>query len=207
MQIGCVLRQMQPNGADRLIQYWAISLNDTEHAYDTTHRKYLEVVWAGILLQPHMEDSQFPNRTDHDVLKRILNLMDSTGASTIWPLRLSKLEFDVFHPVGKMHQVADTVLRKIQLELIKCRSTTKNRDSASLPPSPQNLKSIVMYMQDYDVVNDKEGMGIPAVHSIATSTDTEDYRRVVAAQVYVGPSERRSLSSSVINSRTAGLDI
>lgn len=42
-----------------------------------------------------------------------------------------------------------------------------------------------MYMQEYDVINDRIGIGIPAVHAIATSTHTKHEKRFVTAQAFI----------------------
>lgn len=41
------------------------------------------------------------------------------------------------------------------------------------------------YWRDYDVINYKEGIVLPAVHAIATSLDTEYDKSLVAAQEFI----------------------
>lgn len=76
--------------------------NDAERIYDK-HYEWLAVVWAVLLLQPYREGSQIIVRTDHDALKLILNLMDSTGKLERWQLRLSELKFDHAQLEGIKH--------------------------------------------------------------------------------------------------------
>lgn len=47
---------------------------------------------------------------------------------------------------------------------------------------PLKGKVRVMYMKFYDVINDHEGIGLPAVQSIATSTYTEHNKRQIKLQ-------------------------
>lgn len=39
-----------------------------------------------------------------------------------------------------------------------------------------------MYMQDYDVLIEKEGIGLPVVYAFAVSTKTEHEKRWITAQ-------------------------
>lgn len=62
------------------------------------------------MLQPCDRGCRFTVLTDHDVLKSVLNLVDSTGKPAHWQQYLSKLELDVVHCAGMKGQVADAVL-------------------------------------------------------------------------------------------------
>lgn len=43
----------------------------------------------------------------------------------------------------------------------------------------------IIYMQDYEVLNDKESTGIPAVYAIATLTDTRHDKYPITAQKFI----------------------
>lgn len=123
--------------------------------------------------------------TDNDVLKFILNLMYSKRELVRWQLQLSKFDFDVVHCTCIRYQSADAFWR------LKTTRTEQTPIEDQIPvlrnTGPLLLKKgeTVMYIQDYDVLNDKEGIGIPEVYDIATSTDTQHYTRLITGQEYI----------------------
>lgn len=58
-------------------------------------------------------------------------------------------------------------------------------------------------MQDYYVLNDKEGIGIPAVHDVVVSMDTEQDNGLVPAQEFIY--EKAKESCFLQASSTVGL--
>lgn len=67
----------------------------------------MTVAYAVLLLRPYLERHKFTARTDHNVLKRILNLAEAAGRLTRWPFRLSEFDFDVVYKAGTKNQNAD----------------------------------------------------------------------------------------------------
>lgn len=65
------------------------------------------------------------------------------------------------------------------------RSRTKYWYSTSLPKSPQKKKRRVMSIQDYDVLNNNEGIGFHALHAIATSKDTKHDKRLTSTREFI----------------------
>lgn len=87
--------QKQPGGSENPIALAYTA--DPEREYDTTHLECLAVLWAVFLLCPYVEGCRFTVRTDHDALKRILNL-------TAWTsLRASTLA-TTFVQIGSRHR-------------------------------------------------------------------------------------------------------
>lgn len=66
---------------------------------------------AVLLWRPYLENTRFTNCTDHDSLKRILNLTDVTVRLARWRLRLTEYKFDIFHRAGIEYQAADALSR------------------------------------------------------------------------------------------------
>lgn len=58
-----------------------------------------------------MEGTRFTVRTDHDSLKWILNLTDSTSQLARCCVCLSEYDFNVVHLAGKKHEGADALSR------------------------------------------------------------------------------------------------
>lgn len=53
-QIECLLLQEQAYGTTEPIAYWLRMLNPAEGTYDTTHKEYLAVLWATLLLRRYL---------------------------------------------------------------------------------------------------------------------------------------------------------
>ncbi|CDF38169.1 unnamed protein product [Chondrus crispus] len=110
-QVGCALLQEQPSG-DRLpIGYWSRALTDAEKNYTTTEKECLAVVWSILTLRPYLYGNTFDLRTDHEALRWVLNLADSSGRLARWRLRLAEYDYEVKYRPGIKHQLADGVSR------------------------------------------------------------------------------------------------
>lgn len=184
-RIGCVVLHKQPDGTKWQFRYWSRSLNYAERSYDTTQRECLAVVWAVLLLRPWLEEWPLTVCTDYDALEWNLNLTNSTGKLTRLHLRIFQLEFDVVHCMAIKHQATDAFLL---LETSRTKTTPIDGTirvmciSASMP---RKGKARVMYIQDYDVLNDKVGIGIPAAYGMATSTGTKHDKPSIATQEFI----------------------
>lgn len=83
---GCILLQRKPDGTDRSTRYWSCRLNSADRVFNMMHRECLPVVWALLVLQSFLEGYWFTRRTDHDVMKWILNITDPRRELMRWPL-------------------------------------------------------------------------------------------------------------------------
>lgn len=90
------------------IDYWSRS-SDAKCWYDTTHKEVLAVVWSVLMLRPYLERSHSKVRADHQALRQIRDLKESTGCLAKWRLRLLKLDFEVVHRPGVYHHVANAI--------------------------------------------------------------------------------------------------
>lgn len=75
------------------------------------HCECLAVFWSVLLDPSYLEGSWLNLCTDHDALRWILKLTDSTGKLERWKLRLSEFAFDVVHSAGIRHQAAEASSR------------------------------------------------------------------------------------------------
>ena len=112
-QLGCALLQEQDDKSLQPVGYWSYSLNDTERNYSATERECYSVVWSVTTLRPYVEGTKFSIRTDHDALRWLMSLTESTGRLTRWRLRLSEFDFDIEYRPGRVHQVPDALSRLI----------------------------------------------------------------------------------------------
>ena len=115
-QLGAKLLQQQnetePNEWTP-IGYWSKTLTDCERNYSTTERECFSVVWAVTTLRPYIEGLKFKIRTDHDALRWLMTLTDSSGRLMRWRLRLSELDITITYRPGRVQQVPDALSRLI----------------------------------------------------------------------------------------------
>ena len=115
-QLGATLLQQQnetePNESTP-IGYWSKTLTDCERNYSTTERECFSMVWAVTTLRPYIEGLKITIRTDHDALRWLMTLTDSSGRLMRWRLRLSEFDFTITYRPGRVHQVPDTISRLI----------------------------------------------------------------------------------------------
>ena len=80
-QLGATLLQKKNETKNEWtpIGYWSKTLTETERNYSTTERECYSVVWAVTTLRPYIEGETFTVRTDHDALRWLMTLTDSSG--------------------------------------------------------------------------------------------------------------------------------
>ena len=110
-QLGCCLRQTQPDGATLPLGFWSRSLNPAERNYSTTEKECLAIVWAVTHLRPYLERQRFTVVTDHQALRWVMNLSDAQGRLARWRLRLAEFDFQVEYRPGSSNHAADTMSR------------------------------------------------------------------------------------------------
>lgn len=184
MKTECVLLQNQLDGSGRPIVYWSCSLNGARHPYDMMPCKWFSVLWEVLLFSLYVEDSRFTVRTDHDVLHWILNLTDSTWKIAQWGLRLSEFEFDVVHCAGMNHLAADALFRQMTIRTDRTPIEYKIPLFCITVSIPFRLRrrGKRYVCANYDELYDNKGIGIPALHFIATSADSKHEKRLITAQ-------------------------
>ena len=84
------LLQEQDDGKLEPVAYISRRLATNELPYGVTEKKCLAVVWAYLKLRPYLESDRFLVRTDHDCLRRILDIQGSGNPRLArWRLRRS----------------------------------------------------------------------------------------------------------------------
>lgn len=96
-QLGCVLLQQQPDRPEKPIDYWPRIRTDTENELVTTHKEWLVVIWAVLLLWPSLEGNWLTLRTNHEAPIWVLTRSNAWGKLARWRLRLSEFKFDIVH--------------------------------------------------------------------------------------------------------------
>ena len=104
-QLGATLLQQQNEKEPHEwtpIGYWSKTLTDCERNYSTTERECFSVVWAVTTLRLYIEGLKFTIRTDHDALRWLTTLTDSSGRLMRWRLRLSESDFTITYRPGRV---------------------------------------------------------------------------------------------------------
>ena len=113
-QLCCMLLKQQDDpGSLHPVGYWSYALNESERNYSATERECYTVVWAITSLRPYIEVTHLTVRTDHDALRWLMNLRESSGRLTRWRLRLAEFDFTIEHRPGRVHQVPDALSRLV----------------------------------------------------------------------------------------------
>ena len=110
-QIGVALMQTYEDNTRHPIGYWSRSLNKAEQNYTVTEQECLAVVWACQILRPYLEGAPFTIYTDHQALKWLLGLTDTSGRLARWRLRLSEFDLSIEYKKGKKNTIADAISR------------------------------------------------------------------------------------------------
>ena len=97
-QLGATLLQQKDENRPKdwvPIEYSSKTLTDTDRDYSTTECECSSVVCSVTTLSPYIEGLTFTVRTDHDALRWLMKISDSTGRLMRWRLRLSVFDFTV----------------------------------------------------------------------------------------------------------------
>ena len=115
-QLGCTLLQPSNDNENVLmpVGYWSYALNEAERNYSATERECYAVVWAVTSLRPYLEGTRFTVRTDHDALRWLMSLTETSGRLTRWRLRLAEFDFTIVYRPGRTHQVPDALSRLVR---------------------------------------------------------------------------------------------
>ena len=89
------------------IGYSSKTLADTERNHSTTARECYSVVWSVTTPRPYIAGLTFTVRTDHNALRWLVTISDSTGRLMRWGVRLSEFDFTIKYRPGLVHQVPD----------------------------------------------------------------------------------------------------
>ena len=151
-QVGCILLQKHEDGIHP-VGYWSRTLNSAEKNYSATERECLALVWACQILRPYLEGISFIARTDHEVLKWLVSLTDTSGRLARWRLRLSEFTFTVEYKRGKENVAADALSR---LPTTGLSNVDVEEDIPVYPIECSMAKREDNYPCDDDIVDDDE---------------------------------------------------
>ena len=120
--------------------------------YTTTEKECLAVVWGCQILRPYLEGSHFRIYTDHQPLKWLLGLTDTSGRLARWRLRLSEFDYSVDYKKGIKNTLADALSR-----LATDGETTVGPDlDIPVLPIANCFDSVSAHFFDLDIYDDED---------------------------------------------------
>ena len=109
--VGAILSQLQ-NGEEKVISYFSKCLSRSERQYCTTRKELLAVVLAVKNFHHYLLGQRFTVRTDHGSLQWLMRFKNCEGQIARWIETLSAYTFTVVHRAGRVHNNADSMLRR-----------------------------------------------------------------------------------------------
>ena len=109
--LGAVLSQLQ-GGEEHVIAYYSHVLTWPEQQYCVTRRELLAVVEAIKHFHHYLCGRHFVVRTDHGLLKWLMNFKHPEGQTWRWLQVLSEYDFEIHHKPGSQHKNADGLSRR-----------------------------------------------------------------------------------------------
>ncbi|KAL4084023.1 hypothetical protein QTP88_029339 [Uroleucon formosanum] len=139
--IGRILSQVIPV-QDFSIAYASRTLNKAEHAYSTTEKELLSIIWAVKHFCPYLLGRVFKIFTDHQPLTWLFNVKDPGSRLMNLRLKLAEYNYEVVYKPTITNTNADALSRIGELKIIRTRYQISQEDKTI------NLKSFEEYMED-----------------------------------------------------------
>ena len=134
LAIGAVLSQKDENEDLKPVICISRKLHAAEINYTVTEKECLAVVWAVKKLRIYLT-REFTIRTDHQALKWLLNLKETTGRLMRWILILQEYKYEILYLPGKENVMADALSRIV---------LTANLDCDKQPLTPEEKAELVL---------------------------------------------------------------
>ena len=140
-QVGCVVRQEQPEKTHKPAGYYCRPITEAEKNYSMTGTECLAVVWALFMLRPYVQGTRLIVRTYHSALRWMLHMDGAHGRLARWRLRLSEIDsLDVtragaaYHSTDTMFRLATTALDTMPFpEEIPCLTLANSSRAWTMP--------------------------------------------------------------------------
>lgn len=110
--IGYILGQKGPDGKEMVVAYGGRSLRPDERKYTVSEQECLAVV-EGIRAYKEYLTHKFTIYTDHQALKWLNSVKDTSSRLGRWALDLQEYEYSIIHKQGRVHKNADALSRRL----------------------------------------------------------------------------------------------
>jgi hypothetical protein len=105
---GAILSQGQI-GADLPIAYASRSFNKAERNYSTVEKELATIVWGTKHFRPYLYGRKFKIVSDHNPLKRIVNVKDPGSRLLRWRIQLEEFDYEIVYKPGVLNANADAL--------------------------------------------------------------------------------------------------
>jgi hypothetical protein len=109
--VGCILKQKDDQGRERVIAYASKLLKGPEQTYPVTERECLALRYATQVFRPYLYGKKFRVVTDHRSLQYMKNLKSPSHRLDRFSMDLDGFDFDIEYKQGKHNTDADTLSR------------------------------------------------------------------------------------------------
>ena len=109
--VGCVLKQLDEKGQERVIAYASRVLRPEEQRYSATEREFLALRYATQIFRPYLYGKEFTVMTDHLSLTQLRKMKNPNGRLQRWNIDLLDFTFNVRYKPGKTNNDADSLSR------------------------------------------------------------------------------------------------
>ncbi|VDH99565.1 Hypothetical predicted protein [Mytilus galloprovincialis] len=110
--IGYILGQLDSKGQEKVIAYGGRSLTQGERAWGVSELECLAVLEGIKSYHVYLANSHFKVYTDHQALKWLTNIKQSTGRLARWSVLLQGYSYDICFCPGKKNGNADCLSRR-----------------------------------------------------------------------------------------------
>ena len=119
--VGAVLSQEEPGtGDEHPVHYYSRLLNAAEKSYSTTDSECLADISAVMKFGVYVLSAPLMIRTDHTVVRQLLNKIDATGQYARWVCIMSEFDFTLRYWSGPQHGNVDGLSRMKVKGTISC---------------------------------------------------------------------------------------
>ena len=109
--VGCVLSQLQDDGAEQVVAYASRHLNEAERKYPAIEREGLAVMFGIRKFRHYLLDNPFTVISDHRPLQWLSTFKDTNGRVGRWAVELSGTKYTIRYRPGRVHENADCLSR------------------------------------------------------------------------------------------------
>ena len=114
--VGAFLAQKEDNGEPAIIAYCSKRFTSSQQHYSATQKKCLAVVLAVTHWRPYIWGRLSVWGTDHNALRYLYSMQDTSNMLTRWAIVLQLYDFTVEHKPGKFNIIPDTLSRLFNFE-------------------------------------------------------------------------------------------
>ena len=109
--IGCILKQTDDAGRERVVAYASRVLTEVERRYSVTERECLALRYATQVFRPYLHGAKFKVVTDHRSLLQMKTLKNPTNRLNRFSMDLEGFDYDIEFKEGRKHSDADALSR------------------------------------------------------------------------------------------------